>query len=201
MNAAKEPDPRVFRTQTAVRDAVRELFEEGGTSALTHQRVAQRAGVGRATIYRHWPEPADLLSEALQNVEEPLLRLGPGPFRTWLRREMTRLADDLGEPAGVQWIAATITGADGDPRIAALRDDLMHRTVLALTAMLDRYGETGPENRPDPEFLLTQLVGPLIVQTTILRRRVNRRFIDQIIDSALAGADNTPSRTGERRKA
>ncbi|OZG28869.1 TetR family transcriptional regulator [Williamsia sp. 1138] len=187
MTVAKSSDPRVSRTQAAVRDTARALFEEEGAAGLTHQRVAQRSGVGRATIYRHWPETVDLLSEALQTVDEPLLRPGRGPLRAWLRREMTRLATDLAEPTGTQFVAAIITSADSDPRIASIRDDLMRRTVHTLASMLDRFEPTDSDEPSDPELLLTQLVGPLIVQVSIMRNRVDRRFIDQVINSALAG--------------
>lgn len=36
--------------------------------------MAQRAEVGRATIYRHWPRLVDLITEALMITERPLLR-------------------------------------------------------------------------------------------------------------------------------
>jgi AcrR family transcriptional regulator len=188
MTLAKEPDPRVFRTRAAVRETVRVLFEEEGAAALTHQRVAQRSGVGRGTIYRHWPDTVDLLSEALRTVDEPLLRPGRGPLRPWLRRELIRLAIELREPTGTQFLAAIITTSDLDPRIAGLRDDLMNRTVASLATMLDRFGDTTTGSRVDPEFLLTQLIGPLIVQVSIMRNQVGRDFIDRVIDKALAGS-------------
>ena len=100
---------------------------------------------------------------------------------------MTRLAIDLAQPTGTQFVAAIITSADSDPRIASIRDDLMQRTVHTLASMLDRFGTPETTNVSDPELLLTQLVGPLIVQVSIMRNRVDRRFIDQVIDSALAG--------------
>lgn len=185
MTTAKKPDPRVFKTQLAVRDTARALFEEEGAAALTHQRVAQRSGIGRATVYRHWPGTTDLLAEALRAVQEPLLRPGRGPLRTWLRREMLRLSVDLSEPTGTQFVAAIITTGDLDPRIAELRDDLMSRTILTLTAMLERFGTNDADAQLNPEFLLTQLVGPLIVQASIMRHQVDRRFVDQVIDTAL----------------
>jgi AcrR family transcriptional regulator len=34
---------------------------------MTVDRVAERAGVGRATVYRRWPSKADLLVDAIRN--------------------------------------------------------------------------------------------------------------------------------------
>jgi hypothetical protein len=54
--------------------------------------------------------------------------------------------------------------------------------------MLDRFGDSTTGSRVDPEFLLTQLIGPLIVQVSIMRNQVGRDFINRVIDEALAGS-------------
>jgi hypothetical protein len=100
---------------------------------------------------------------------------------------LTRLAIELREPTGTQFLAAIITTSDLDPRIAGLRDDLMNRTMATLATMLDRFGDSTTGSRVDPQFLLTQLIGPLIVQVSIMRNQVGRDFIDRVIDEALPG--------------
>jgi AcrR family transcriptional regulator len=105
-------DARVVRTRALVRDAVRDLFEREGAGALTHQRVAERAGVSRATVYRHWPQPVDLVFEALGVAEQPLLHSSEGqPLREWLRRELMRVAADFARPVVRQFIAAIVGDA------------------------------------------------------------------------------------------
>ena len=54
-------DPRVDRTRRAVMDAVGSLIANERIDSVSHQGVAEVSGVGRATLYRHWPTPADLL--------------------------------------------------------------------------------------------------------------------------------------------
>src|SRR5581483_7919249 len=61
-------DPRVQRTRAAVLRATIELMAEGGPEAITHQVVARRAGVGRATLYRHWPSAEELVFAALAEI-------------------------------------------------------------------------------------------------------------------------------------
>ncbi|MEO0492342.1 MAG: TetR-like C-terminal domain-containing protein [Actinomycetota bacterium] len=45
-----------------------ELFLEEGGAALTPTRLHKETGVARATIYRNWPEPADLIEIMLQRA-------------------------------------------------------------------------------------------------------------------------------------
>jgi len=47
------------------------LFTDGW-DAVTHLRVADTSGVGRATIYRHWPTVEDLLADVLLDCQAPL---------------------------------------------------------------------------------------------------------------------------------
>lgn len=58
--------------QPAVTDAlVRALFEEwaaAGYGSMSLERVAKRAGVGKAALYRRWPSKAALVSYALSRV-------------------------------------------------------------------------------------------------------------------------------------
>jgi AcrR family transcriptional regulator len=56
--------PRSEAAHQSILDATLELLAEVGFSALTVEGVAQRAGVGKATIYRRWPSKLPLVVEA-----------------------------------------------------------------------------------------------------------------------------------------
>src|SRR5213082_592514 len=84
-------DPRAARSREAILAAAYDLLAREGPGAITHQRVAQQAGVGRATVYRHWAAPQDLLRDVLSTAALPL--------RPWLHAELRQLADELALPA------------------------------------------------------------------------------------------------------
>jgi hypothetical protein len=128
----------------------------------------------------------DLLSEALTSIDEPFLHPGPGPLRTWLRRELTQFADVLNHPASLQFMSAIIANGDRDQRIADLRDELMRKTTRTLATKIERSRSRDLLDAIDASTLLLQLVGPIIVQVSILRRPADKRFIAGIIDAALA---------------
>jgi AcrR family transcriptional regulator len=176
------------RTRAAVHEALRSLFTEEGAAALTHQRVAQRAEVGRATIYRHWPRPVDLVTEALSVVEQPVFRSREGPLRAWLGGELARFAADLTQPAATQFLATVIGTADQIQAVADLRDDLLRRISAVLHSGL-AAGEAGASgesaHRFDLDELLARLLGPVIFRVSIQHATADRDFIDRLVDAAL----------------
>src|SRR5205823_9618240 len=62
----KEPDPRrrSDRARRAILDAANALLDEQGFARASIEGIAQRAGVGKQTIYRWWPCRAAVLLEA-----------------------------------------------------------------------------------------------------------------------------------------
>ena len=56
-----EDDPRIERTRARVVEAVLALLLEEGPESLTHQRVAEKAGVSRRTLFNHFEQKAALL--------------------------------------------------------------------------------------------------------------------------------------------
>lgn len=174
------------RTRAAVHEALRSLFAEGGPAALTHQRVAQRAEVGRATIYRHWPRPVDLVTEALSVIDQPVFRSREGALRAWLTGELARFAADLAQPAATQFLATVIGTADQVQAIAGLRDDLLRRISAVLGSGLARAGATGEiGTRIDPDELLARLLGPVIFRVSIQKAAVDCGYIDRLVDATL----------------
>jgi AcrR family transcriptional regulator len=59
--------PRSETARRAVLDAALELCQRDGYQALTIKGIAERAGVGRQTVYRWWPTKEAVLLEALRD--------------------------------------------------------------------------------------------------------------------------------------
>ncbi len=80
--------PRSEAAHRAILDAVIALIGEGESLAnLAMEAVAAKAGVGKATIYRRWPNKEEMLLEALGATLRPLPCLaGPLPARGHARR-------------------------------------------------------------------------------------------------------------------
>lgn len=66
---------RTRRTRQQLFDAIAELVAERGVDELTYAEIAERAGVGERTVYRHFPSRDVLLEEfdryAVQRMQLP----------------------------------------------------------------------------------------------------------------------------------
>jgi AcrR family transcriptional regulator len=182
-------DPRAVRTREAVLRAVADILEEEGPAGITHQRVAERAGVGRATVYRHWAEPADLLVEAVTSADLPFLDRPGGTLRERLRADLRRLRDDLGAPIMATLLATIIERSRHDPATRAHRDRVATGLVENARVAIDAAMATGElHSRPDPDDLVAQTLGPLFFRRVVADRPADDAFIDHIIGDALARA-------------
>src|SRR5258707_1872547 len=92
-------DPRAARSREAILAAAFDLLAREGPGAITHQRVAQQAGVARATAYRHRAAPQDLLRDVLFSAHLPFFATPALPLRPRLHAQLTQLAEGLARPA------------------------------------------------------------------------------------------------------
>ena len=179
-------DPRVARTCEAVLRAAAELLVEDGPEAVSHQRVAERAGVGRATVYRHWPRPADLLFEALASVEIDFVELDDGPFHERLAAELIRRADHLNQPIVTVVFAAIIERAESDESASRVRALIVEQATGSLRRGIERAVERGElAAGVNPDDLSAQVVGPLLYRRVFEGRMVDAAFITRVVDDAL----------------
>ena len=64
--ARESTDPRVLRTKRKLREAIVGLMQERELRQITVRDLVERAGINRATFYRHYAIPKDVLAE-IQN--------------------------------------------------------------------------------------------------------------------------------------
>ncbi len=63
-------DPRVERTRKLIVDALIDLTIQKGFAAVTVQDIVTRAGINRATFYRHYQDKFDLLDQFAKAVNQ-----------------------------------------------------------------------------------------------------------------------------------
>lgn len=108
-------DPRIARSREVILQAVLEELGELGYGALTIESIARRAGVGKATVYRHWPDKIALIADAfkmLQQERDP--ELGTGSARETLERVLCHVADIVADSPFSSCLPALIEAAERD---------------------------------------------------------------------------------------
>jgi AcrR family transcriptional regulator len=76
-DAGESQDRRVKRTQRLLAQALIALTLEKGYEAVTIRDITERADIGYATFFRHYPDKAALLNEVAEVVMGDLLALLP----------------------------------------------------------------------------------------------------------------------------
>jgi AcrR family transcriptional regulator len=176
-------DPRAARSREAMLVAARELLVGEGPGAITHQRVAQQAGVGRATVYRHWPRPEQLLLEVMSGADLPFFKDPETPVRPWLHRQLRQMADELAVPAVAAVTLTLMQSALWDPKIAHQRDESLKTVIERIYAAVRSAVASGEvETDVGPADLSVMLVGPIVYRTTNQMGAVSDDLIDRLID-------------------
>jgi AcrR family transcriptional regulator len=90
LTSARPPGrPRSERAERAIIDATLDLLaEEGGVAGVSIEAVAARAGVGKTTIYRRWPNKEALIIDSLAALKVPF----PEPRGESVRDDLIALA-------------------------------------------------------------------------------------------------------------
>jgi AcrR family transcriptional regulator len=148
--------PRAADRTDAILSAAGELFEEVGYDQLTVQDIADRAGVGLATIYRRWPTKQALLAHALRERNDAYAeRVGGEPVEA-LRTVFSLVAEATIGPRG-ELLPGLLTAIRADADLAeGLR-------VGVIEPMRDRIREElgallGPDH-PQLELLVDLVPG------------------------------------------
>jgi AcrR family transcriptional regulator len=177
-------DPRFQRSREAILTAARELLLDRGPAAVTHNQIAEHSGIGRATVYRHWPRPEQLLADAMATVPMPFFHEPTSPYREWLTSELTAIARQLDLDA-VRAVASTLVNSSlWDPEMDARRAGFA--TVLAsrLATALARAEEDGEVRlHAGSSAAAAMLIGPLYYRATIERASSDDALIHACVAS------------------
>ncbi|WP_210160422.1 TetR/AcrR family transcriptional regulator [Fulvimarina pelagi] len=119
-------------TRARIVEATTELHAEQGVISTSYVQIAERAGVGAATVYRHFPTPGSLFEACgatiWDRIKPPLPEQAPEVMAGWKpgRPRLERLVDELDrffERAAV-WIEVAARDRDRVPELSAFLDQV-----------------------------------------------------------------------------
>ena len=162
MRPVSEPDPRIERSRDAIRQAAIEELAEVGYGAMTIESIAHRAGVGKATIYRHWRGKLDLLASALETLREDVVAPSDGTIRERVTTLLERLASHLSDSDLAACLPALVGAARYDDAIRDFQRDFSRERRQVLVDLIVEGVATGElDGGLDPVLVADALAGPL----------------------------------------
>jgi len=191
--AAPSPalDPRVARSRAAVLAATAELLGEVRFGGISVEAISARSGVARTTIYRHWPDAADLMADALAGVITPCPEPDTGTLRGDLTVILRELAATLVSSATAQVLPPMIFAAEADPAVAELQQSFSRQRRLVVRRALDRAAARGEIDAGfDFELVVSLSSGSLFYRRLVSREPLTEAYTDRVAAAvcALLGA-------------
>jgi AcrR family transcriptional regulator len=183
---------------TALRAAVKLLTEEGW-DAVTQARVAAASGLGRATIYRRWPDRRKLVEDAVlaANLAVRHRKAHSGDLRSDLIVELRNIRGELSEGPLAAVLAALIDRAEWEGDLLEIKRTVSRHSARVIHALLSEGIERGQLRAvPSASESVAILMGPLLYRRLVSAERLSGDFLDGVLDSylAAAGADRPSDR-------
>ena len=182
--------PRSAAAYDAILRAARALLAEGGPGAVTMEAVAERASVGKPTVYRAFPDRHAVTMAALMADEvapaRPRGRSALGELRAQLRAIAARFTTTTG-----RHVTMMLAAADSD---SELSKSFRHHFVLARRAegkaLLERAVAEGSLRADlDLEVALDLLYGPLFFRLLVGHASLDEPFMERVLTEALHGLE------------
>lgn len=175
------------RNIDAVLEAAKAVFATSGVDAPVRE-IATKAGVGVGTLYRHFPQRADLVAAVFRHEVDacadaaPVLAAGHEPDEAlgrWLQRYAGFIATKRGLAAALH---------SGDPTFDTLPAYFEQRFLPAMGSLLDAAAAAGAIRRDVDAHDLLQAVAGLAITEDPERPGQAGRMVGVLVDGLRHGA-------------
>ena len=194
----ENPQPRPMRADAqrkmgSLLKAAAEVFQESGVDAPVRE-IAERAGVGLGTVYRHFPQRSDLIKAVFSSRLDACADAAPELASQYepgeaLARWMQRYVDFVATKRGL----ATALHS-GDPAYSSLPGLFNTRLLPALKSLLDAAVAAGAVRSDIDAIELVHAVANLCRVSPEKEPASARRMVGLLVDGLRYGAE--PNRPG-----
>lgn len=180
-------DPRVERSRNAILEASLQELGAVGYGAFTIESVAARAGVGKSTIYRHWPDKLALIADAFQTFHE---QRGPdiasGTPRERIARVLHHVAEIVAGSTFSKCIPALIDAAERDRDLRRFHHRFQRFARRPLVALIAEGVARGDfRGDTDPELAAAALLGVIFYRRLMSGEPLGPERAPELVASVL----------------
>lgn len=194
--------PRDPRIDAAVVKAAIQEISESGLRNFSIARVADRAGVARATVYLRWGRKDDLILDALRATGDPLDVPSTGSLRGDLRSLVQAWSDVFTDPTVSRLLAHVHADQPEYPEIV---DEYRRAIALPVNSKVERAlkdaRQRGEVRRDvDLRAAARSLVGALQLEAMFTYGQISSSFQRHLVDlleSALSPRDAMAGNGGD----
>ncbi len=181
--------PRSDQAHQAVLKAMRELLVKHTFDEVPIERIAERAGVGKATIYRHWPTRDALLQELLRDLAGPHIVIpDKGNTREEMRAAVLNPIRALTKTDFGPVLRAVLSQVAGNPQLARDFRATVVRARRNTIAEVIKRGVLRGDLRADADAdVATELLAGPVYFRFIFGGELDRDFADRVVDAVLDG--------------
>lgn len=160
--------PRSADSEQAILQAALDLLAEGtDLGDISINAIAARAGAGKNTVYRRWPNKDALLVDALASLNQPVPAATGQSARDNLILLLTSMVIRMQDGAATRIINGMMAAGVKYPQLRQrYYTDVIEPRREAMRQVL-RNGVASGELRPDtdPSAIVSMLTGPLIARS------------------------------------
>ncbi len=181
---------RSEEARQAILSAAWDLVDEAGFSRLTMEKIAARAEVSKATVYRWWSNRAAVAMEALlEHVTTAVPFLDSGSAVEDVCEQVRSAVEFLNRGYAGHVIAGLIGDAQHDPVLAAsFRSGYLAARREQARVMLQRGIERGElRDDVDLEVAIDALYGPIYYRLLIGHGPLDSHYAAELAGAVLSG--------------
>ncbi len=182
--------PRSQDARKAILRSTLRLLQETGFPDLSIEAIAADADVGKATVYRWWPNKAALVADAFSSSADEELRFpNTGSVRNDVTTQMKHLVRVLRGRRG-RIVAALIGGGQSDSElIQAFRDRfMMPRRQEAYETLRRGISRGELPAGLNLDLTLDTLYGALYMRFLIRQSGLTEEYVDEVVRLVMDGA-------------
>ena len=162
--------PRSAEADEAILRAALELLASDGYRALTMERVRERSGVGKATLYRRYGSKEALVRAAIVHLNSDIpLPTTPARSSATSPPPPRRSCAGAARTGALTLMPRLLSDVTGDPEMHALfYEHLVEPRRKIVRAIVERAKERGEIRADvDPDLAVDLMVGPMIYRVII----------------------------------
>ena len=196
-NSPRRPTgrPRDAGADHTIRSAALELIAIHGVAGLRVDDVAERAGVGKATIYRRHSSKDQLVTAAIAQMDSEIEIPDTGSTRADLSALMQGAVDSYRGSVEAAVMPSLVEAMHRDAQLRRMvRERFLAGRRAALRTVLERGIERG-DLRPDldQEFALDILGGPLFYRLLITGGPIDDALAESVVELIMRGLAPEPA--------